>query len=206
MSKKYTDDSYKSAYERFAKAEKTGVCEECGWKDGDGAVTCFYSNVLGAVTHENAVRAQMTESQRSLYDSYDTGWLIYWDRESELCRQREIAKKNGDDEAWVQSSIEQPAHKHKGPFRYAMDCPPDLLFEPWWMPARLHPREFWPARRRSDSDGVGDQEWISYMVHVYRPHSCGKGHAIDKGPYHFGCSGCGEEIKLWEFGVDYDVG
>jgi hypothetical protein len=70
--KTYKGDAYQAAYERHEQAEKQGHCDECGWKDGDGAATCFYSDQIGSVTHtnsENAVIAQMSESQRMLYRS-----------------------------------------------------------------------------------------------------------------------------------------
>ena len=208
MIKEYTDLTEScAAYERFQQAKVTGVCEECGWKDGDGATTCFYSRDIGAVTHTNsdaAVRAQMSESQRNLCDSYESSVLIYWDAESELLRWKGQAAKENKDEAWLQEKLtaerQREEKKLKGASLYAVDRPADSLFETWWWPEHTVPSEFWPSRRQPEGG------WISYMVHVYRPHSCGKGHGTFRGPYHYGCTGCGEEVKLWEFGVDYDCG
>ena len=91
-------------------------CPVCGWKDGDGVTTCFYSPELGAVTHQNsdeAAAASMTAEQRSLFEAYSA-----------------------------------------------------------------------PGLKR---------------------HTCG-GMPHLEAPYHIACTGCGVEVKLWEHGVDYDVG
>lgn len=59
----------------------------------------------------------------------------------------------------------------------------------------------------SDFPGWIVTPWINkYMVYVYEPHpGCG-GRQIFRGPYHYACSGCDVEVKLWEHGVDYDIG
>ena len=40
---------------------------------------------------------------------------------------------------------------------------------------------------------------------IKKPHICG-GFGELKFPYHIRCSKCGEEIRLWEWGVAYDTG
>jgi hypothetical protein len=221
--KEYTDDSYQQAYERFRAAKASGHCEECGWKDGDGVTTCFYSSIIGAVTHEDspaAVAARMTESQRSLMESYESR-LVYWDEESERLRhQADAARYHNGDPAYVMRRMAEPCQGLRGEEfpRYAHQSPEYSSHATWWIPARLEERQFWPSRFRPAgtlvryTDGGKHYEYttaedqISYMVHVHKPHSCGKGHGKFISPYHFGCTGCGEEVKLWEFGVDPDCG
>jgi hypothetical protein len=213
VSKEYTDDSYRAAYDRFLRSQKSGACEECGWKDGDGVKTCFYSSAIGTVTHEDspqAVRARMSESQRSLLDSYDSYLLLPWDAESEILDLRAAAAGRADEdggEAWIEFCLTRtpnlrPANFGKTvPHRYAVEYD-GWLTEPWWIPSQLRPPEFWPSRRRR----WDLKDWISYEAGVYRPHSCGQGHGQHRAAYHVYCTGCLEEVKLWEFGVDPDCG
>jgi len=146
----------------------------------------------------------MTDSQRSLCDSYEGSLLVYWDRESEVLQLRSVAEKRGEP-SYVDQQLAKSDHDLRGrplPHRYAVDYPSDWIRDPWRIPARLENPEFFPTRHDSDDSG----EWVSYMTHVYPPHSCGKGRGQHAGPYHIRCTGCSEEVKLWEFGVDYDVG
>ena len=54
--------------------------------------------------------------------------------------------------------------------------------------------------------GEGGKLYTAYMVHCNESHpGCG-GVRVHLGPYHFGCSKCGTEVKLWEHGIDYDIG
>lgn len=64
-------DESRRLYKLHQQAKQTdGPCEVCGWRDGDGVRTCFYSAELGAVTHQNSeagAEATMTPAQRSLF-------------------------------------------------------------------------------------------------------------------------------------------
>jgi hypothetical protein len=196
------------AYNRYRRGQESGSCEQCGWKDGDGPVACFYSDALGFVTHTNtgkSARALMTESQRSLMDSYESMVLVPWDRESEVLKLRADQKQFGRPEAWVDEQLGKPLPGANPPHRYGVEYPADWIFDSWWIPARLTSEEFWPVRRRKTEDEPADS-WVCYMVHVYWPHSCGKGRGKHLGPYHIGCTGCKEEVRLWEFGIDPDCG
>jgi hypothetical protein len=42
-------------------------------------------------------------------------------------------------------------------------------------------------------------------IEVQKPHECG-GFAYFAGAYHIKCNKCACEIKMWEHGIDYDVG
>ena len=56
-------------YKEFENA-KVGNCSICGWSDGDGIKTCFYSSEIGAVTHQNSetgAERSMTPEQVSLF-------------------------------------------------------------------------------------------------------------------------------------------
>jgi len=110
------DDSVR--FHQSREAQRTGgPCPVCGWEDGDGVKTCFTSQELGPVTHQNsdkAATASMTAEQRSLFEAYS-------------------------------------------------------------------------------APGVS------------RAHTCG-GMPFLRSPYHIACTGCSVEVKLWEHGVDYDVG
>jgi len=46
---------------------------------------------------------------------------------------------------------------------------------------------------------------LGKLVWVQKPHLCG-GFGKYIGPYHIGCTKCDEELKLWEHGIDYDLG
>ena len=50
-----------------------------------------------------------------------------------------------------------------------------------------------------------EKPFLGKMVWVQKPHLCG-GFGRFIAPYHIGCTKCNEEVRLWEFGIDYDVG
>jgi len=50
-----------------------------------------------------------------------------------------------------------------------------------------------------------EKPFMGKLVWVQKPHLCG-GFGKFIAPYHIGCTKCAEEVKLWEFGIDYDVG
>ena len=192
---------YADAYEKYKEARRTGgPCEVCGWRDGDGVKACFYSPDLGAVTHQNTeagAMLSMTEEQRSLFRLRQK--LLYIDADLREKSIRWVAHQRGeplDSEFMVD-------------YRKQQETPP-LADEPlyrdwvrgeWWVPAKDIPEHLRGPVRQSKY-GIK----TSYMVHVYEPHpDCG-GIQVFVGPYHFMCSKCGAEVRLWEHGVDYDIG
>jgi len=69
-------------------------------------------------------------------------------------------------------------------------------------------------RRRAEAEPLATDEpycnwiqepWRHGKVHCYEPHECG-GKQVFVEPYHFACSGCDTHVRLWEHGVDYDLG
>jgi hypothetical protein len=55
---------------------------------------------------------------------------------------------------------------------------------------------------------VPTEEWRDGKAYVQKPHGykgC-QSRVEYVGPYHMRCNKCGAEVKLWEWGVDYDVG
>lgn len=207
-------------------AKQTGKCQVCGWKDGDGQVTCFYSPTLGAVTHENsedAAKRTMTPEQASLFDLRQK--LVYI---SEEVREQYIklhwnnlvrGKAEHDASGRNYPYISYPGGKEKSIEAAHQEYAESLRREPtsedypyrawiqkeWWVPASgAHanvPVEL-VARRKKDDFG----EWYAWMVHCYEPHpNCG-GRQEFVAPYHIRCSKCGVEVRMWEHGIDYDVG
>jgi len=47
--------------------------------------------------------------------------------------------------------------------------------------------------------------FMGKLIWVQKPHDCG-GYGYFFRPYHIKCSKCDAEVRLWEWGVDYDVG
>lgn len=189
-------DSYRTA------AANGGPCAVCGWRDGDGVKECFYSTELGSVVHQNTMasaEAAMTEAQRTLVNlrfclafrdaaSRDA----YNDHVAAEHRARRIAheanypdvpfcvKSDGSewsDEDWIANFARQNEQK---------PLATDEAYSGWIR----------------ESAGAFD----TWMVHLYEPHpGCG-GTQDGVGPYHLRCGKCGVEVKLWEFGIDYDIG
>lgn len=212
------------AYEKHRKAKETGgPCEVCGWRDGDGIKACFYHPDLGAVTHQNSARGAeqtMTPEQIRLHRLHHE--LLYVN--AELCEKhiRLVKYQNRQREnAWVEQHPDIP-------FRTNSDGDPVSLDEfmrryrtnaetkplgtespyrgwvekPWWIPASDIPERLRGLVKRDRSG----EEWTAYMAHYHEPHpGCG-GIKVGVGPYHFKCSKCGTEVRLWEHGIDYDVG
>jgi len=224
-------------YVLYKRAKETGgPCEICGWRDGDGVRTCFYSQELGAVTHQNSDRgamATMTAAQQHLYTRRQVLVFI-----SEALREQytlevshrhlyEAARYRAQgtgrpftadehgreitDEEWIADF--RASQMKKG---VATDPRYTGWFSsPWWVPieySSIHyaiPKELRGIEKTSTFHGrEGDDifEFTAYMTHLYEPHSCGKGYQYSKEPYYLACTGCDTEIKLWEHGVDYDVG
>lgn len=210
-------------WEASRAAQKAGgPCPICNWKDGDGTRTCFYSSQVGIVKHENnesGVLASMNEAQRHLYLTDQV--LAYI---SEDFREKRIA--------WVDRQHRKAAEKHRAlypdrPFSVSLDGKimsedawiaryrqeeeqsplasdpryAGWIAEPWWSHEHDQPPEYEGLVKED-----GNIRFTAYMVHLYEPHSCGKGHKYFIAPYHFGCTGCSVELRMWEHGVDYDIG
>lgn len=173
-------------YDLSRAAQKAGgPCPVCGWKDGDGVKVCFASQELGEVTHQNstaAASATMSESQRLL-----VSLRLVHAFASVKAREDHIA------------SVAQ-TRREKG------------RFPPEWTDAdeAVFLADY---RRMMERRPIATDEpychWIQTMWHGFiecrEPHDCG-GRQIFAGAYHFKCSGCDVEVKLWEHGVDYDIG
>jgi hypothetical protein len=218
----YAGDAYRLAY-ALHKECTNGPCGECGGKDGDGVSTCFYSDVLGAITHQNtdaAIRSLMNESQRSLYDSYNSMQYVYLDEASEILAHRDawrrVRSESGETEDHYIARMLSAPRLGGGPqaaFHYVPDFSAHTCHEVDWQSARHHREDCYPARRRmSEGQWFNDKQLslpelqVAYMAFVYEPHACGKGHGRHAGAYRISCTGCREVIELWEFGMDYDVG
>lgn len=188
------DDRYNL---HLAARKSGGPCQVCGWKDGDGVKTCFVSPDLGYVTHQNSeagAEATMTPAQRSLYRLRMATCFV-----SDEYREQYIANID---------AVHRAQHRAHDAAGYTY---------PFCM---------------KDGREVSDDEWIAefaavqaevplatdepYNTWLWRPgdayhviccelHECG-GIQRHLGPYHFGCTGCDTEVKLWEHGIDYDVG
>ncbi len=200
-------------YDNFQQGQKLGHCLQCGWKDGDGVKECYYDSNVGSVTHQNSpqsVRAQMSPSQRSLYDSYNSMKSVY---SSEAALQFALRKaierledKINNPRAILAFSDERKivlAAQLKTTDRilkYGLDpkAPGGVYFLPDQDETTLDAalKEGYVKVR----EGIGDHVTVQF------PHEVCGGVGVFFGPYHIGCSKCAEEIKLWEFGVDYDVG
>ena len=219
-----TVEDWEAAYKMHKEAKRTGgPCEVCGWKDGDGVKVCFYSPELGAVTHQNTdagAMATMTPAQRSLFGLGHA--LLYIDAD---LRERAIQRVAWDNtqrrQRWEEDNPETPFRKDpKGravsdaefmaKYRAEQEDQPLATSEPyagwihtpWWIPADDTPQDLL-GRTATGKDG---RLYLSYMVHCHEPHpDCG-GVKVHLGPYHFGCSRCGVEVRLWEHGIDYDIG
>lgn len=221
-------------YALYQEAKKTGgPCAICGWRDGDGVRTCFYSSELGIVSHQNSERGtmmSMDESQRNLYTRRSV--YAYIDAE---CKEKQIAlvardhaeyeekyrRTHTDGSAPTRESDGTPIPYDAWVARYrasqeAKPLATDPQYAGWiqeysWVPIERAssgpiPSEFLgPIKQREPGDFFFTL-MTAYMMFLYEPHSCGKGHAYDYAPYHIKCTGCSTEIKLWEHGVDYDVG
>lgn len=193
-------------------AEKSGFCPLCGWKDGNGTKVCFYSKELGAVTHSNSrkwVMSQMTESQRSLvesYESYESGVM-----DEEIC---DLVKKHLTKQVIVNVDMEKRWQIGLCVYDFNRYKTPEEVAEAWIGDRRSLERylsqgyQIVEAKREKCEkgtvfEGLGREN--IYVYAVQKPHICG-GFGKFAGPYHFFCPKCKEEVKLWEFGVDYDIG
>jgi|SRR5579862_131681 len=223
------NDHEKYALSRQAQKDG-GPCPICDWEDGDGVRTCFYSSEVGIVTHQNSekgIMAEMTPAQRHLYQLRQE--LVYI---SEEMREKAIELAAYDHHNYVERMLTQNPNRyptqdeHGNPIseeawiarnRARQEEKPlatdpqyyGWLQEYWWVPVERPGSGPIPLELRGPTKGTGtwdDILFTAYMTHIYEPHSCGKGHQYQKEPYHLACTGCRTEIKLWEHGVDYDMG
>jgi len=199
-------------YDLYKQAERTGKCSLCGWKDGDGVKMCYYDSDIGAVTHQNsmeAAKSQMTQSQRSLVESYESA--VYSVMHNDLCNVvkaylKRIAKVENETllgKSWKIGGCLYPMGKYKTREEAA---------EAWIGSKRCLENylsqgcKIIRSRREDKEDTIfEDFEFDIITYDVQKPHCCG-GFAKYADPYHIKCSGCDEEVKLWEFGIHYDIG
>lgn len=196
-------DEARAAYKEFQAAAKSGgPCEVCGWQDGDGIKTCFYSRDLGAVTHQNSeagAMETMTPEQRSLFQLRFK--ILFIDAEHREQYIRKVAY-------WRNEALDTPfmvGFREREESKPLAGDPPycDWIQSPWWVKADPIPEGLRaPTMQETADQGLQ----TAYMVHCYEPHpDCG-GIQVSVGPYHFKCSKCGVECRMWEHGIDYDVG
>lgn len=212
----YGDISEDEKWELYQQGKKTGHCPLCGWRDGDGIKTCYYSRETGATTHENSwewVLSQMTPSQKSLQESY--GSIVTGVMDENTCNDlhrhlitkvtleedelRPISKKK----EWRIGATVWDTDKYKTPEEVA---------EAWIGAKRSLERYLAKGYviRREYTEEPREKtvfyEFKSFKRYdMQKPHTCG-GFGSFLGPYHVGCTKCPEEVKLWEFGIDYDIG
>jgi len=197
------------AYRQHKEAQRTGgPCPVCGWKDGDGARTCFYSRELGAVTHQNTdagAMLTMTLEQRSLFQLRHCLLYINADlREKSIQRvEWENRRRNAPNlDAWMAK------YRQDQEALPLADAEPYSTWvqSPWWIPIPSAIPADMPEELRGLTRVHDDRLWTAYMVHCHEPHpGCG-GVQVSLGPYHVACSKCGVEVRMWEHGIDYDVG
>lgn len=191
MSDKYAQ--YKAAQ------EAGGPCPICGWREGDGVQLCYYSHELGNVGHQNNQPAGLTAEQQGLYELFESrpnGELVYIDVQS---RERKIAEVAADNRARHERHNEY-ARQH------GRKLESDSELEEWIENYSDRERsQLTLAEATARYGSLCSEPGLKHMVHIFRPHKCG-GHVKGKGPYHIACTGCDVEIKLWEHGIDYDIG
>jgi len=198
-------------YDLYRQAEKTGKCELCGWRDGEGVRVCYYDKDFGALTHQNSIegaKLHMTESQRELVDSFESTIYGVMDSKTRLdvkCYLEDKARIKKDailGRVWdlgVYFSAEK--YKTKSEVVEAWIKYEDLekYLKDGYKIVRTHKES--NAKGSIFEDFRGER--ITYDLK--KPHCCG-GFAVYVAPYHIKCSKCDEEVRLWEFGIAYDVG
>lgn len=185
-------------------AERSGKpCPICGWQDGDGLQSCFYSKDLGAVPHENSdasAAKSMTPAQRSLF--------------LEAGKMHDDLEHSGDHSP-CQPAVGPEGHSiGSGLYRFPHGCGGQFV---------QHHSKGWSCNRCGqvvvpNDPKVRGMTWSHKHVAVDHrrcvkhrgywviPHpNCG-GLVMSLGPYHIKCDKCGVEVRMWEHGIDYDVG
>lgn len=178
-----TDNRFKLSRQ----AQKTGgPCPVCGWKDGDGVTTCFVSPDLGAVVHENTAAgaaATMTPAQRSLYElRFVHAFASIEAREAHIARTAEERQRRGN---FAPGWTEVNETAWLADYRAQMEKKPIATDEPYC--------------------GWVQSPWNAF-IECREPHAeCG-GTQVMVEPYHFACTRCDTHVRLWEHGIDYDIG
>ena len=213
-------------YDLHRVAQKNGgPCEVCGWRDGDGAKLCFYSSELGEVLHSNTMRAameSMTPEQASLVNLRSA--LLYINADLRERHIQQVAWHHRRKEAlWIAQYPDRPyttrpdgtpwpadewiaeyrAKQERNPL--ATDDPySGWIHEHWWLSIDSATYVDTPIALRGVLSEEG--QFMAYQTHCNEPHpGCG-GKKVGVGPYHLRCSRCGVEVRLWEHGIDYDIG
>jgi len=198
-------------YEQYKEAEKTGLCPLCGWKDGQGVKECYSDPEVGPLLHQNsmdAYRRSLSPSQLSLDDSYNSIRPGVWkDEDVERMRQHLLGLVEEDNEGF-------------GAPNWRIGC---CLYSKKRNLTREDAVEAWLADksglgaslaqgctiRSIESYELGEHTlWPGFTCEQFalqKPHDCG-GFAYFSGAYHIRCNRCNCEIKMWEHGVDFDVG
>jgi len=196
-----------SKYEVFKKAKEIGGCGLCGWKDGDGVKVCYYDEELGVLKHENSIdmaKSKMTTSEKSLYESYESyihGVMRKKTREKVKAYLIGLVKEDKE-WGWRLGCSLYSRKKYKTKEEVA-----DAWIGSGNLEDYLKAGYAIKRSRTEENKGTLFENFNSRIVtyDLQRPHTCG-GFAEYVAPYHIACSKCEEEIRLWEFGVDYDVG
>jgi hypothetical protein len=199
-----------SDQEKFAisrRAQKSGgPCPLCQWKDGDGVKVCFYSHELGEVSHENseaAVEASMTPSQRSLYQSYNSmhdNFEHMHDHTNCVMGSDEY----GHDTGWkvphtCGGAVQQRRNDTTGQFYWY--CPGCGVTDEGNGLAVFSREMLWSHKHPAIDHSLCKQDGTYWKL----PHSCG-GFGTFAAAYEIACTRCSERVRLWEHGVDYDIG
>lgn len=186
-------DNDSARYELYKRAQESGgPCPVCGWTEGDGVKPCFYGKNLGLVNHENADPKALTPPAiRAAWEAYENQVL-----------------------AMLPEILHDGMHHFTGVFakswgHTARDKDTTLngsyLVKPWWIPAEYDPDN--PARQnRNGYPFVIKREDGLYFYTLQPAHGSCRGIVEWEGPYHPKCHTCGVEVRMWEYGVDYDVG
>ena len=215
-------------YKEFENAKKTGNCNICGWGDGDGIKTCFYSSEIGAVIHQNSdagAEKSMTPEQVSLFRLRSA--MCYIDENARALHFAEVRyhaafeksrvskafpdqifRKKSDGTEWSDEDFHtqyEEREKNKTPLATSLPYAGWIKNE-WWIPVEYPSTGYEiPAKLRYRVKTCGKTLMTTYYVHCNEPHSCG-GTKKSIGPYHYQCDTCGVEIREWEHGIDYDCG
>lgn len=189
-------------------AKKTGYCKVCGWHDGDGVQTCYYDSEMGAMHHENSMESffsKLTESQKILYESYHSFKSKVYDKISENKMRKRISKLiklDGKENSWVVGNCYYSLDNFKTKTEAV-----EAWLEDRKGLSKLLGNGYIVLRKyvqKETKGSLGEGLFITSYA-IQKPHTCG-GFGRFAGPYHIECSGCNEEIKMWEYGIDYDIG
>ena len=176
---------------------RTGACSLCGWREGDGVRECYYDERLGSVQHGNRYPTGLTEEQAALYGAYEhplSGTLHYLSGEHRAQDIQEARERR--EQRFVESVADAQRFGWPPPDREQYEGSLEAMAERMLQYPLLSAVEL----------QVLTVPHGEHQVYVFPPHpGCG-GRPRYLAPYYIGCTGCSVEIKLWEHGIDYDVG